>query len=292
MTDKRFRKYLIHSSDTSQLPVLLSNAGCTTIGPGEDYPPGDHPFSYWFSWDIGRRLREFQLVFITGGGGVFESEHAGIHAIHESTVFLLLPGEWHRYRPNQETGWQEMWVGFGGRQAPDFVRTFGLTLSAPLRSVAGDLHFHALFQRLLLLVEEEMSGYQDHALALLAYIGSYLGFSALNNRYSELGIPPLVQHMQRALRSDVANTFNVADFCSKSGVSYSFGRRAFKIYTGMSPGQYRLQARLEEAKQMLAFSSLTIKEIAYKLGFESEQYFSRIFRKKSGCAPGLWRRQH
>ena len=39
----------------------------------------------------------------------------GTLAVEPGSVMLLFPGEWHRYRPNQESGWDEYWVSFGGQ---------------------------------------------------------------------------------------------------------------------------------------------------------------------------------
>jgi AraC-like DNA-binding protein len=47
---------------------------------------------------------------------------------------------------------------------------------------------------------------------------------------------------------------------------------------------------LADAKALLHYSTMNISEIAYSLGFESNSYFARLFRKKIGVAPGQYRR--
>lgn len=37
------------------------------------------------------------------------------------TVISLFPGEWHSYHPDDETGWDEYWVGFKGAYIDDRV---------------------------------------------------------------------------------------------------------------------------------------------------------------------------
>jgi AraC-like DNA-binding protein len=47
---------------------------------------------------------------------------------------------------------------------------------------------------------------------------------------------------------------------------------------------------LADAKALLHYSTMNISEIAYSLGFENSSYFTRLFRKKIGVAPGQYRR--
>jgi len=53
----------------------------------------------------------------------------------------------------------------------------------------------------------------------------------------------------------------------------------FRKHVGLPIHQYILQQRLREAKRLLENSEYTIKEVAYRLGFNDPLYFSRIFRK-------------
>jgi AraC-like DNA-binding protein len=42
------------------------------------------------------------------------------------------------------------------------------------------------------------------------------------------------------------------------------------------------------ARTLLSETALSVKEIAFRSGFESEQYFCRLFRRKTGVSPGEW----
>jgi hypothetical protein len=60
----------------------------------------------------------------------------------------------------------------------------------------------------------------------------------------------------------------------------------------MSPHQYQLQLRIGRARTLLSETTLAVKEIAFRSGFESEQYFCRLFKAKTGVSPGAWRRRY
>ena len=79
-------------------------------------------------------------------------------------------------------------------------------------------------------------------------------------------------------------------FRSELKVGYSWFRKHFKSYTGLSPGQYYLQLKIEQAKNQLLTSDCSIKNVAYNLNFESVGYFSKIFNEKTGHKPTEFRR--
>jgi AraC-like DNA-binding protein len=78
----------------------------------------------------------------------------------------------------------------------------------------------------------------------------------------------------------------------KHHVSYSYFRKMFKKYTGVSPGQYHLQLRIMRAKELLISTDKSIKEISYELGFQSIFYFSNMFKKKEGTTPSHFRKKN
>lgn len=64
---------------------------------------------------------------------------------------------------------------------------------------------------------------------------------------------------------------------------------AFKKVFGLSPVEFVISKKLEKAQDMLFFKNLSIKEIAFKVGFNDEFYFSRIFKKYLGISPAKYR---
>jgi AraC family transcriptional regulator len=74
---------------------------------------------------------------------------------------------------------------------------------------------------------------------------------------------------------------------------FSMGTRAlasrFKNATGENLHAYIRRIRNEQAKAMLIRESTSIKDIATRLGFTSESYFSAEFRRANGCTPSLYR---
>mgnify|MGYP001225574811 CR=1 FL=1 len=65
--------------------------------------------------------------------------------------------------------------------------------------------------------------------------------------------------------------------------------RSFKAAVGLTPYQYVLWLRMEEAKRKLGGSGLTVTDISYSLGFSSVSQFYRAFAKAVGMTPEKYR---
>ena len=83
----------------------------------------------------------------------------------------------------------------------------------------------------------------------------------------------------------------VATMVEMSGLpERSFNRRFFRA-TGQSPMDYVQSLRLEEAKQMLETTDLSIEALANEIGYEDPSSFSRLFRRKTGATPAQYRKR-
>jgi AraC-like DNA-binding protein len=68
-------------------------------------------------------------------------------------------------------------------------------------------------------------------------------------------------------------------------ISPSYLSDMLRTLTGISAQHHIHNKLVEKAKEMLSVSELTVNEIAYQLGFEYPQSFSRLFKSKSGVSP-------
>jgi hypothetical protein len=107
-------RYLVVNQTDESWGLYITTIGFQSIASNAQYPPKEHPSSYWFKPQSGRKLQEFQLLYITSGEGVFESTHCKSTKISAGSILLLFPNEWHTYKPSKNSGWDEYWIGFKG----------------------------------------------------------------------------------------------------------------------------------------------------------------------------------
>ena len=81
----------------------------------------------------------------------------------------------------------------------------------------------------------------------------------------------------------------VQHFADALHVSPAYLSDMLRTLTGQSTQQHIHHALIEKAKRLLLNTSLTINETAFQLGFEYPQYFSRLFKSKTGLTPAAFR---
>lgn len=291
---KTYHKYLPVSAEDEKWGLYMLNAGIGHIPLSSNYPSTDHPSTYYFNWKNGRILSEYQLIYITHGEGSFESRTGGIKKIKAGSIVMLFPDEWHRYKPNERTGWTEYWVGFKGPIADQLIRNNFFSLRKPIMHIGFQEEVIAFFNDIYERTKTEMTGYQPlisgeilHLLGFVYAIGKEKAFRRNNNDMEQL-----VSQARIVFRENTETTITAEQVADTLGISYSLFRKIFKQYTGIAPGQYLIQLKIEKAKRLLTLPDKLIKEVAYDLGFDSCFYFSKLFKEKTGFSPVSYRNRY
>jgi AraC-like DNA-binding protein len=286
-----FYKYLPTSSGDERWGMHVLNAGCNRIDEYVDYPAAGHPAHHYFNWDMGRVLNEYQIIYIPMGSGVFESANCPQRQIKEGTIILLFPGEWHRFKPNLETGWDEFWVGFRGAVIENIVQQHFLSKKDAVQEIGLSEKVIQLFTDIIDITKEERTGYQPLVSGIVMHLLGEIYSLARQRLYTgEEMTESIINKARIILRTNIEQDINIENVASELCVSYAWFRKAFKAYTGIAPNQYLIQLRIEKAKMLLTNHSRSIKEIALSLNFESAFYFSRLFKEKTGVSPDVYRK--
>jgi len=148
-----------------------------------------------------------------------------------------------------------------------------------------------LFTHIIDKTKNESSGYQPlisgAVLHLLGIFHSLIKQNSVECEEKEL----IINKARLLFRSNTDKDFTPEQAAEELQVGYSWFRKVFKNYTGLSPGQYYIQLKIERAKDLLNDPALSVKEVAYDLKFESCFYFSKLFKEKTGMTPTDYRKR-
>lgn len=92
----------------------------------------------------------------------------------------------------------------------------------------------------------------------------------------------------RLLNEDSSHT--LAELASRCALSISRLSHLFRAQTGLTVGRFRRDCRFAEAKKMLAVTDMSIKQIAYTLGYRHSSSFVRAFQRCAGISPSEYRK--
>ena len=289
MKEQNFFKYLTPSTMDIEWGLYLNVAGRACILPGKEYPPSGHPTGYNFNWKNGRILHEYQINYITEGSGIIETAR-GKFKINPGTILLLYPGAFHRYKPNLKTGWTEHYIGFNGDIANKLLTNVFFDLRRPAIKIGHQDKILESFYKIWDEVKNERAGFQQVCSGLLVNILGNIISTIKNKEFEGKELQKKIHLARMKMRENFDTGINPVDIAKDLNISYSYFRKVFKMYTGISPSQYILLLKIQKARDLLIITEKSVKEIANECGFPTIYYFSRLFKKKHGVTPSQIRK--
>jgi len=108
-----------------------------------------------------------------------------------------------------------------------------------------------------------------------------------------LALPPkFLEKLDTIIEENLSDeNFSIEALCSKMSISYHHAYRKIKEQTGLTPSMYVCSKRLQRAIYLLECTDLPIQQIAYRVGFNTQAYFTRCFVNEMGCPPTQYRKE-
>lgn len=282
-------KYLIVNEMDKKFGLWVNTVGFQSIQPHTPYPLKDHPSGYFFNAQKGRVLREYQLVYITKGRGLFSSETTQEKQVCKGRLMLLFPDQWHTYHPYVQTGWDEYYIGFEGPAVDNMMRSGFFTPDNQILEVGLNEELVSLFSRALEIAESDKISSQQYLSGIVVHmLGMILSIS--KNKIFEMGdIDQKIEQAKIIMNENVFRDIDPEELAMQLNISYSWFRKVFKDYTGYAPAKYFQELKLRKAKQLLIGTSHSVKEISYMLNYKSTEHFFSLFKKHTGFTPMEYR---
>lgn len=253
---------------------------------GIEFCPPDHTYS--------KILSEYLIHFIFKGKG-FYVINGHTYEIHAEQAFLIPPGVDNYYYADSSDPYAYVWVAFDGSKASDYLAQTPLSIGHPV----CDLHipaaqFRALAEQIMeageLTISNEIKrvSYLYHIFAKLIASGqSQKSGPAPLNYSSETYADYALQYIE--LNYD---HITISDIVNHVGIDRSYLYKVFKKQFHVSPQEYLISYRMEEAVKLLTSTDRSIISIAGAVGYTDALTFSRIFKKQTGESPKHYRLSH
>lgn len=124
-------------------------------------------------------------------------------------------------------------------------------------------------------------------------IDEYLVADKENNKNTEIeDSTPLVREAKEYIKEHYTGNLTVKDVSEKIGISSGYLSTIFNQETGQSFVDYLNRTRIEHACVYLEQNYLKVYEIAYKVGFQDEKYFTKVFKKIMQLTPREYRNRN
>lgn len=240
--------------------------------------------------NVRRKLKTYSLIYLTKGEGSFSDERRKTEQpIRSGDLLCLFPGIGHVYTPTPGTRWNEINIEFSG---PAFDAWIGKGLvdpAEPIRHIEPVSYWLKRFHEVVLPMAPKGT---DPILADTGRLIALIAEMCSTWQHTQLDIE--VEWSNRARSQLMAlparKPLDLVSEAKSFGLGEQAYRKKFKRLCGVTPSTFRSRHLIEQACHHLIGSNLSIKEIAFSLGFGTEFYFFRRFKQITGVSPGEYRR--
>lgn len=101
-----------------------------------------------------------------------------------------------------------------------------------------------------------------------------------------------IDTLQEYIREHYAEKITLERLSDLVNINKYYLIRLFKQQTGLSPIDYLIHVRLEEAEKLLTKTTITVSEISDQVGFHSPSHFSKTFKENNHFTPSAYRKKY
>lgn len=230
-------------------------------------------------------VTECFIKYCTAGIGWFEQDGKR-HVIQEGDLIICNKNIQHAYGTSLNNPWTAYWTYF----TCDYLESLFPKLSDQpflIIHLGYDVTLIQLFKEILLTKSYGYAlPYLFHTSQTLGLLLSHVnlaqlsGFDLAASKYGAI-----IAYMNEHLHQSIDLTI----LAQQSGLTKDHFIRLFYASYGYTPFDYFIRLKMQTACDLLLTSDYSIKKIAASLGYEDAYYFSRIFKKKIGVSPKMYR---
>ncbi len=227
------------------------------------------------------------LEYVIRGEGWIETGGRVCHA-RQGDVYLLASGTKHRYYADEKNPWEKIWMNITGSLSDTLVECYGLKR----RVLFENCPLYPLFQEFLRVCESRDSDrgrLAERTMLLFHEILLKLREREMARQQDGAASPDPALLIREYIDAHIYENITVRDLAETVSLSTSQMTRVFGKAFGQTPYEYVLGRKTDTACLLLRNTALSVKEIAYRLGFSDEHYFCNVFKKRVGMTPGRYR---
>ena len=261
----------------ASLEMYLCYCGSQVCSPGHSYGP---------------KIRdEFLIHIVISGKGIYKVGKNS-YEIGPNTAFLIYPGITTYYEASKEDPWTYVWVGFSGIKAESSLTHAHFSkdsLTKHIQNVEPFINFvNGMLNSSQLTYANDLAreGY------LYQFVSTLIQDQQNQQNSDEIhdySYQVYVEHTLEYIEHNYFRHIKVQSIADYIGINRSYLTNCFKNVLHISPQEYILNYRMNQASIFLKSTSWSISEIANKVGYQDAFNFSKSFKKLYGISPTSYR---
>ncbi len=260
-------------------PIIVGSCGAYRLTTKKRLP----------TWSPRGRV-DYQLLYVAAGKAHFYigGEDKVVTAGH---MVLYQPKEEQHYEYFGIDKPEVYWVHFTGGDVRNTLRHYDIPLNDHVFYCGTPSTYVLLFKQMIEELQTCRVGYEE----LLEMCFRELLLVVQRTRLEKPSIVSTQVQEEMAFARQYFHEhynepINIEDFAQSRHMSISLFMRNFKKVYEISPKQYILNLRMNNAQSLLETTDYTVSEIAAIVGYDNPLYFSRLYHKQKGQAPTDYRK--
>ena len=233
------------------------------------------------------------LIYCTDGKGLYHI-YDKTYQVEKNQYIIIPPHIPYSFEADVNDPWTIYWIHFRGKLIESFLSS-NLSPQVILSDERSRLQVR------IRLFEEAYNSFA------MGYIKEYLSYSSLclytllstfifQKQFRHIGAPnhhelSFSMRVIHYLQEHVETNLTLQDLAKFFKYSESHFSSLFQKETGTSPIHYFTCLKIQKACQYIELTDMKLNEIAMRLGFEEQAYFSRVFTKVTGITPSAYRKK-
>ncbi len=200
----------------------------------------------------------------------------------EGDSYFLHSYQKHHYYSDKENPWKKYFINVSGKLIDTLITGYNLK----------ETHYFPgldIKDELCEIIELVKNATQDCTCEIICILNRIF-FKMYDSTKEKSSAPYLAEEMKNYLNLHIQDKFKIENLCKHISRSESQTIKIFKNAFGVTPYAYVLSKKIELAESLLNNTNLSVKQVAYKLSFADEYYFSNMFKNKTGISPSKFRK--
>ena len=221
------------------------------------------------------------IEYVEEGTGTVHLDGITFHPYAGDAYFLQSKKKQHYYADKSDP-WKKYFINFSGSLAESLIDGYGMS---------NQSHFVGLDikDELCRIIEIGKQNDGDATSSLIGILNEILFKMHTHQKKRSEGMG-IEYEMKDFLNTQITEKFKIELLCKQASRSESQTIRIFKKAFGVTPYAYLLAKKIDFSKKLLENTNLSVGQIAEKLCFADEYYFSNTFKSKVGVSPSAYRK--
>lgn len=236
-------------------------------------------------------LASFLFFIVTSGSGslIYKNKE---YPLHTGDCIFIDCHKAYSHLTSTDDLWSLKWIHFYGPNMTAIYEKYASRGGLPCFHTAREHAYANIYHDIFTLTDSNSTSRDMKIYEKLVSLLTLLMEESHNQTspVSDKNKKQNLQMIKEYIDTHYQNKITLDQLSSNFFINKFYLTRSFKDQFGLPVNSYLIQTRVTHAKQLLRFSDLSVEKIGQECGMNDANYFSRVFKKTEGIAPGEYRK--